>query len=320
MAKALERVRMRTPSVKSFVRRALADRRNVQYDLLPFLGSVRGRDLVAGLVRVGLPRTPHFQPSSAALAYAEQLRSQGYTDAIRLVTPAQAQALLAYFKHEPVRDPRRPHLGDCRWDEPPSPETTTGHYRAEQILAAPDMLKIFNAPVILDLAEIHLGCKPTLDTVSCRWTYSRHGVAQDTERYRRDWDSIKGFKILIYLTDVDERAGPHGVIAGSHRSDRLMEMRAMSDDEVHAAFGPAAERRFSGAAGTGFVVDTFGIHKGWPPTRHHRLTLFAHYNLTPSPYGPKRPIAQSRERLSRHINRLYVVEPGGAISSDSRGY
>jgi hypothetical protein len=307
MARTLERVRVRTPTVKSFLERARSNPRYVQYDLLPFFGSWRSRDILAGLMRVALPRSPDLRPSPAVRAHFAQLCERGYTEPMPLLDADGARRLTAHFEQQPVCDPWRPHLGTFRWDSPPSPETNMGVYDIAQIVAAPGVLALFNSPMVLDLAELYLGCKPTLDNIGGWWSYTERAQAKGTQRFHRDWDNVKGFKLFVYLTDVDDGAGPHGFIPGSHRSDLLMETRAIPDEHVFATFGRDAEHLFLGPAGTCFTVDTFGIHRGILPQRRPRLLLAAQYNLTPSPHGPRRPIVSGDGTLDRYVNRIYVA-------------
>lgn len=309
MANTLDRLRVRTPTIGAFMRHALQDRRNVQYDALPLLGSARQRDFIARLVRITLPRTTPFHPSSTALAHFDALTKRGYTDFLPLLDATQVAALVSYFKSQPCWDPWRAHLGDFPWDKPASDETNMGCYRIEQILAAPGALDLFNHPLVLELAELYLSCKPTLDNVSCWWSYGRRAQAKGTQRFHRDWDNIRGFKLFVYLTDVDKDSGPHSFIEGSHRSDLLMETKAIADDNVFAVFGRDTERLFCGRAGTCFITDTFGIHKGELPLTRHRLMLAVQYNLTPSPHGPKYPVhARLERRFDSYVNRIYVGE------------
>lgn len=309
MAKVLDRLRTRTPTVGSFFRHALADPRNVQYDALPLLGSVRHRAFLAHLIRMALPRSVPFKPSDTALTHFDALNTHGYTSFLPLLDPTQVSGLLSYFKGQLCWDPWRAHFGDFPWDEPASEETNLAAYRIEQIVAAPGVLELLNHPLVLEVAELYLGCKPTLDNINCWWSYGGRAHAKGTQRFHRDWDNIRGFKLFVYLTDVDMESGPHSFIEGSHRADLLMETKALTDEAVFAAFGKDAERLFCGPAGTCFIADTFGIHKGELPRTRHRLMLAAQYNLTPSPHGPRRPVRMYRERrFDAYVNRIYVGE------------
>jgi len=153
-----------------------------------------------------------------------------------------------YFQTETCVDPYRSHLGRFRWDAVPSPETNMGYFSVEQILRAPHALDLFNDPSVLETAELYLGCKPMLDNIGAWWSYGDRPVAKGTQRYHRDFDSIRGFKLFLYLTDVDETSGPHVFMKGSHASPRLDTGKAQSDAAVRAAFGAANEIQVVGPA------------------------------------------------------------------------
>lgn len=306
MASTLERLRIRAPSLKTFMRRAMSDRRNVQYDLLPLLASIQSRKAMADAIRWSLPKTGGLTPSDQASDLHKQLDRRGYTDHLPVAAPEQIADMMAYFKDQPCCDFWRMHLGEFPWDAPVSQDTNLGCYRIEQILLAPHLFRVFNHPDVLAAAELYLGAKPTIDNIQCWWSYPERSVSKGTQRYHRDWDNIRGFKLFLYLTDVGEENGPHCFVAGSHQSDLLMETRALLDEEVHEAFGRPAERRFTGAAGTSFLVDTFGVHKGLLPTSGRRLILSAQYNLTQSPHGPKSPPIAGDGTFDPYINRIYL--------------
>lgn len=214
--------------------------------------------------------------------------------------------LRTYFENLPCLDPYRAHLGSFAFDAPASPETNMGYYTAAQILAAPGVLDLFNDPVLLETAELYLGCKPLLDNIGAWWSYPGRPAAKGTQRYHRDLDSFGGFKMFIYLTDVDAVAGPHVFMRGSHRNPRLATGRACSDEAVRASFGPENEFAVTGRAGTRFIADTFAFHKGLLPGEGRRLLLAAQYNVNASPHLPRPAPLERRPGYDYAINRLIM--------------
>ena len=109
------------------------------------------------------------------------------------------------------------------------------------------------------------------------------------------------------MTDVDESGGPHCFVRGSHRSSRFLRIRRIRDDEVNQAFSSSDRLKIKGCAGDAFLEDTFGLHKGQPPTGRLRLLLQFEYSINPiavynysatipSPDGPV---------IDGYVNRLY---------------
>ena len=81
------------------------------------------------------------------------------------------------------------------------------------------------------------------------------------------------------------------------------------DTQVRQAVDDSAIRRFTGPAGTMFLVNTYGLHHGLPPERAPRLAFQALYTLRPTIYGPRRPLRARRPdeaALDPYVNRLWL--------------
>lgn len=302
-----EHFRARIPSFPEFVRRVSVDPRRLTYDLLPLASTPAARNRIAGLIALARPKTAGFQPSDMASSWHQALRTDGITAALPSLPDGWVDAMRGYFQTETCTDPWRAYLGAFAWDAPASPETNMGYFGAEQIVRAPHVLDIFNDPRVLQAAELYLGCKPMLDNIGCWWSYGDRPVAKGTQRYHRDFDSIRGFKLFVYLTDVDESSGPHVFMKGSHVSPLLASGKAQSDETVRDAFGGVNEVHMTGPAGTWFLADTFGFHKGALPTRGKRLILVAQYNVNRTPHLPPAPVMARPERLDPFVNRLLLA-------------
>jgi len=118
-------------------------------------------------------------------------------------------------------------------------------------------------------------------------------------------------KFFLYLTDVDDTAGPHIYVKGSHKEDVLLKIRRYTDEEVEGAFGADRIVHFTGPAGTCFLENTYGIHRGLPPASKARLIFQVVYSQSVIIYGPKQPVVarrdlRSSEALDRYVNRVYV--------------
>lgn len=298
--------RTRIPSLGGFVRRVARDRRNLAYDLLPLFASPRRRAFVARRLADLRPRSPTFAPSALARRWHGQLLRDGIVPSIPAIAGNQVDALRRYFESVPCLDPYRAHLGSFAFDAPVSPDTNMGYYDAAQILAAPGVLDLFNDPTVLETAELYLGCKPLLDNIGAWWSYPGRPTAKGTQRYHRDLDSFGGFKMFLYLTDVDAAAGPHVFMKGSHRSPMLPTGRACSDEAVRASFGVENETAIIGAAGARFIADTFAFHKGLLPGQGRRLLLAVQYNVNASPHLPRPPILERRGGYDTAVNRLIM--------------
>jgi Phytanoyl-CoA dioxygenase (PhyH) len=183
-------------------------------------------------------------------------------------------------------------------------------YTTEHILRCPDVVGLANHPLLLDCAAEYLGCKPTISNISIWWSLPADGSAQEAENYHRDVDEWRFVKFFLYLTDADEMAGPHCFVRGSHRSTRFLRIRRIRDAEVKAAFAESDQLRICGRAGDAFLEDTFGLHKGQPPTAKNRLLFQVEYSINPIAvyrYSPSR--GSGVARVDNYVNRLYIAQP-----------
>ena len=97
-------------------------------------------------------------------------------------------------------------------------------------------------------------------------------------------------KVFIYLTDVKKKSdGPHEIVSGSHKVNKLYEIRRYSDKEVNSFYSKDKQVKILGKKGTSFIANTFAIHKGNLPTSKDRLVLSLLYSVKPSRRSPKIP-------------------------------
>ncbi|MDI7776131.1 phytanoyl-CoA dioxygenase [Asticcacaulis sp. EMRT-3] len=301
-----ERLKTRIPSLRHFAGRARTDSRNIAYDLLPVLGLGQRQALVQTLSAFA-PKTPGLKLSARARALLEQLREEGVTDMQPAIDPGWLADLVTYFKATPCHDPYRPHLGSFRWDAPPSDEINIGYYSWNETLRAPHMAALMNQPDILAVAEAYMGCKPVIDNIGITWSYPGRETAKSVQRFHRDYDCARNFKAFYYLTDVDEASGPHRFVRGSHRDRRLDTGRAQTDEAIAATFGEASIARITGPAGSWFLEDVYGFHKGQLPVDEPRLLLAIEYNLYPSPFCPRGSERLPLAGRDPYINKLVMA-------------
>jgi hypothetical protein len=159
------------------------------------------------------------------------------------------------------------------------------------------------------LAAAYLRCDPVNDLLSMWW--SAPGVDGDrsaaAQQFHADRDRLSFVKLFAYLTDVGPGHGPHVYVRGSHR-DRPMALRAdrrFSDAQVGAYYGPGDKVSIEGPAGTVFLADTLGLHKGTAPVDGPRLVFQIEYatNLFGAPYEtvPESVLSpQVRARAAAH--------------------
>jgi len=300
-------IRIRNLTLGQIAARARADDRNLQYDLLPLTGGPRRRAIIARAAAALKPGTAGLPDDPRAATLDAQLRDRGYTDRLAdLVTPDQVASMRAALASTPVWDPYRPHLGEFLYGNVPSPEVNMGYYRIEGLLAVPGLLAFFNHPLLLATAARFLGCRPTLDNIQGWWSYAGRPGHKGTQWFHRDWDNIRAFKVFLYLTDVDADSGPFQFVPGTNRDERLVVIERIADETVDATYGPGATVGMTGPAGTVFMADTFGVHRGLLPRERPRLMVTAQYGVWRTPHSPAKPLLPPRAGFDPYVNRAYL--------------
>jgi hypothetical protein len=190
-----------------------------------------------------------------------------------------------------------------------------GIYSDEVVLECPHLVETANDPRVLAAVGRVLGCLPTLSNLSLWWSFSGPATPEQDQLFHRDVDDIKFLKLFVHLTDVGPDAGAHVFVRTSHRSGRLSRIRRYSDAEIEAAFGRENLVEVTGPAGTSFLEDTFGFHKGKLPTAGQRLMFHAQYSLLPigiGVYTARRLPRAPGCRLHPYVNRLYLELDGAS--------
>lgn len=243
-------------------------------------------------------------------AVGEELARRGRAHLPGLVGSDQVREIRDHLAGLLAHDPYRPELGRYRAPEAVPPLTHVSHYRDEDIVRIPHLLELANHPRVLAPVARWLGGRPTLAALRLWWsTPSGDGTPENAELFHRDVDDLRFVKLFIYLTDVTDDTGPHVFVDGSHLVDRLTEIRRYEDDEVEAAFGAEHIHRLVGRAGTAFLENTYGMHRGVPPITGPRLIFQPLYALGPLIYGPRKPVihaAAAPAGLDPFVNRVFV--------------
>ncbi len=140
--------------------------------------------------------------------------------------------------------------------------------------------RVCRDPAILDAAGAFLGYKPQKTIPRLFWSFVTD--VSDAERRRLgqtiDWHfDVHDFHFCsaaFYLTDVNEGAGAHALIRGSHRGKpirMLLGSANAAERDVLAHYGRERVMVIEGPAGTGFLEDTSCYHKAIAPKDRDRL-------------------------------------------------
>ena len=216
--------------------------------------------------------------------------------------------------------------------------SNVGQVPTRQVIHCPHLVELASSPEIIGLITGHFGALPTIVDYAAWHSFAKDGEAEDAQLFHFDMDNYKFCKLFIYLVDVDEQTGPHMYIPGSHRLDVIREkldqtitrtgsgdtfdqwyyMKLRKEDQEVADFLGIDPIQLTGSAGSCFLTNTRGIHKGLPPLTRDRFVIQVEYALMPVPTElvesspvPKSgtetiPARSVQDPISAYLNRLYL--------------
>lgn len=189
-----------------------------------------------------------------------------------------------------------------------SKTTQLANYKREDLTAIPEIIQIANDSRIINIISKYLGVKPTISNINCWWSFGDREVAKEAQYFHRDVDDYKFVKMFFYLTDVNEENGPHIFVKGSHKINKLLQLRRFNDNEVAENFKNQIITLVR-PKGSCFIEDTYGIHKGQLPVNGKRLLLQIQYSYLPlhvENYSPNESTLLEILNLDKYINRLVL--------------
>lgn len=98
-----------------------------------------------------------------------------------------------------------------------------------------------------------------------------------TSFWHRDRDGIKLVKIFVYLSDVGPECGAHFFILGSHKKKplRFVPQFRYRDKIIKKYFKNENIIEIFGTAGTCFMEDTTGFHRGSKPLNNNKRSMLS---------------------------------------------
>jgi hypothetical protein len=207
----------------------------------------------------------------------------------------KVQAMKSYFENQLVENKDKKLVSV----EEASLTENIANYPTTTILRCPHLLEMANDPEILSIVEGYLGTIPTVIVMATWWSFGGRENAKDAQLFHYDYDDYRFCKLFLYLTDVDENSGPHCFVEGTHRAEEVHRARhrwahdsqgffnfynnslRKSDEDVRKYFGKEFTY-LTGNAGSRFIVDTIGLHKGELPKNQNRLLCQITFGVSPS--------------------------------------
>ncbi len=242
------------------------------------------------------------------------LRTIGFLDLGRLLSPEQVDEVLAWFKSRRVINHYRQEDGAfLPLSEDRHPDGHVANHDHADVVNAPHLIELVNRPDILAHAEAFLGCQPQITMMSAWWSYPTAKGPQHAENFHRDIDDWRFLKFFVYLTDVDQDNGPHVYVLNSAGSNKLPGYDRYTDEQVIEAYGTENVKVITGKAGTGFLENTCGQHKGTNLKSGVRLLFQVVYGMNPLPSSPAGPVVLRSgpdgarfAKLNPYVNGIYI--------------
>ena len=237
-----------------------------------------------------------------------ELSRTGYAPLGNLLAPEQCDEIRAFLNDKLLID--RDRVRDSFPLAQAPDDVRVADYHLRDVVACPYILALANSPSLLGLAARYMQCKPTISALGLRWSFPLPGESSALQVFHRDSEDWRYLKVLAYLTDVDDDAGPHVYLHGSHLTQAPMRLKFYTDREIADAYGADMLLTAIGRRGFCFAVDTAGIHKGTAPARQPRLMLQIQYSLLPSyayRYAPEPYLGPLL--LDPYVNRLIIRQP-----------
>jgi hypothetical protein len=216
-----------------------------------------------------------------------------------------------------------------------------GLYAPDTVVNTPGVMDVANDATVLKTVEAYLGCVPRIYSISVWRSFPGTG-RNITQTFHRDYDDFKFCSLFVYLTDVELPSGPHQYIVGSHSIEGVRAMIARIESSDSGVTGTEAhepprdpsfyfryrlteiggekdefDRAFArvlaphvtnvlGKAGTIFLSDTHGLHRGLHPETDERVIMNVRYGIGAGSFGP---LANSSKLDPANPFRRYLRSP-----------
>jgi hypothetical protein len=267
----------------------------------------RGRaELARALAHAVARRTGGTPP---VIPQAERLRRDGVLPIGRPLAAEQVDESVAFLRDRPCYSG---HIAAKSADAPAPFDRWPGKvpqicHALADVAAAPHLWEMALDERILAIAGSYLGCWPTIYSMNAFWSLPEQQPTLGLQTWHRDYDDFRFCTLFILLSDTTPGDGAHAFVTGSHdtgeghqRLAAAVERYVAQHPEARGAFdhpdglfapgdNPHLDRllasdhdegvtTFGGPRGTAFIEDTYGLHRGTPPSSP-RLLFWARYGL-----------------------------------------
>lgn len=251
---------------------------------------------------VGTRTLPKGKTTSQLNGSLSTLRAEGITPLGQVFTDEKCTEILRYLRDKPLS--HRSYPGEVFSAELHPEHVRLGDYSIVDLVHCPHVLALVNDAEMIGLASSFLGCTPTISGLSARWSFPAESSDEVVQKFHRDSEDWRAFRVMVYLTDVTENSGPHVFVAGTHLDRKGVRLKVPSNAETSASYQSERIVKQTGKKGLGFAVDTAGLHKGEVPRDSPRLMLSFQYSILPCFLYQYEPVLIEDFPYDVYMNRL----------------
>lgn len=276
----------------------------------------KAADILAGqingnLEERGIGRYADNFPNDDPPETAAKMIENGCVGLGQLLSPAEVSEVVSYFEKCCCYNAHVYRYSDRQcYNLAQASQYPFVSYQIEDVLRAPYLLELANHPQIIATAAAYLGATPSFYSLNAWWSFGAKADAENvTQGYHRDTDDFRFCSLFVYLTDVEEDGGDHQYFRQTHRPelvekflegtgfteieiatgegsktvyvdlDHLFNSYGYGGDAVYEKLFEDRKTSFVGPAGSAFMTDPFGLHRGSPSLQGRRLAFWARYGL-----------------------------------------
>ena len=280
---------------------------------------LKEKDVVAEVLRDAINSQFRFFKNENPSLLSE-IKQNGFVRISNLMQSDSAFKICEYFKtkegvafHVWENDKQKVRFSDLK-DQPQCA------FSASDLLENEALRNLFLNEEVLDLVEGYLGAPARIFHVNamCSFPSGKDGLGQ---QFHRDHCQPHFCVLFVYLSDVDINSGAHQYYKFTHDrgvfeknypdldSEKFFDLPQDSYgfDEVFESSLDDSRETITGPAGTCFLTDPRGLHRGLPPKVGKRWLAWARYSLIPD--ASMIPKVKLTSDATKHLNgrQLYCL-------------
>ena len=222
--------------------------------------------------------------------HERELENFGYTKINKHINKEKSQEIFNEFKSIPfschhVYDKSKPTFSLSK-----PGENVTGAINPSRIIESKELINCFLKDNILDIIEGYFGAPGRIFHLNLMCTLpSKENFG--TQNFHRDNSHPKFCVVFLYLNDVTEKNGSHQYISNTHSTDQFNILYPeldsnkyfdLSEDsygrnELYEKTLHKGIKTINGEAGTCFITDPRGLHRGLKVEKDLRLLAWARF-------------------------------------------